>query len=80
MSSDPTIASTEQEAPTTPAKPITLWSIACPFRKTGSPVVGTMGTSIRDVVVMEADEWKRMLRLIPADVLEKTQFNVGSYE
>jgi hypothetical protein len=59
-------------------KPYTMWVAHCPFRKNGSPVLGNMGSSIKGVVVMTTDEWKRLCADVPQ--LATTQFNVGSFE
>lgn len=60
------------------ADSFTIWAMDCPFRKAGSPVLGTMGSSIRRVIVIEMDEWQRMNDAIPQ--LATTQFRVGTYD
>jgi len=59
-------------------KPITIWAMDCPFRKAGSPVLGTMGSTIRRVIVIEADQWRQLCADVPQ--LQTTQFNVGTLE
>ena len=58
----------------------TMHTAFCPFRKDGTPVVGTMGSTARHVVLMESDDFKRLLKLIPADVLAKQTFGHYSQE
>jgi hypothetical protein len=55
---------------------IRIWTLHCPFRKSGSPVVGTMGSSIRTVILIETDMWKRLCEEVPQ--LQTTQFEVGT--
>ena len=55
-----------------------IWAMHCPFRKTGSPVVGNMGASIKPVVIFEMATWTRLCQDIPA--LQTTMFEVGSYD
>lgn len=59
-------------------KPVTMWYLECPFRKSGSPVMGNVGTSVRHVIVFEYDEWLRFAKLHPT--IETQQFNVGTLE
>lgn len=62
-----------------PAKPqYRIWAMQCPFRKTGSPVLGTFGASIRGVVIFDVATWKRLCQDVPQ--LQTTMFEVGSYE
>jgi len=67
--------------PTTPgadtARPL-IWVLHCPFRKTGSPVVGSFGATIRGVVIIPVETWTALCRQHPA--LAATQFEVGSYD
>lgn len=58
--------------------PYTMWVAYCPFRKNGSPVLGNLGSSIKSVVVMTTDEWRRLCANVPQ--LQTTTFNVGSFE
>ena len=53
----------------------TIWVLECPFRKDGSPVLGTFGATVRRVVVVEAEEWRRLCELHPA--LLTQSFRVG---
>lgn len=66
--------------PTLPASvaPYTMWVAHCPFRKSGSPVLGTMGSSEQPVVVMTTAEWRRLCADVPQ--LQTTQFRVGSFD
>ena len=57
-------------------KPLTIWALHCPFRRDGSPVLGTMGSRIESVVVMELETWQRLCREIPE--LATRQFRVGA--
>ena len=59
-------------------KPLRIWAMACPFRKNGTPVLGTMGTTVRSVIVIEHDTWKRLCEEVPQ--LQTTQFEVGTFE
>lgn len=64
---------------TEPVKPkYRIWTMECPFRKTGSPVVGNMGSSVKTVVIFEMETWKRLCEDVPQ--LQTTMFEVGSYE
>ena len=58
--------------------PVTMWVAHCPFRKNGSPVLGTMGSRIDTVMLFTSAEWKRLCEQVPA--LATTQFRVGTYE
>lgn len=59
-------------------KPYRVWSIEAPFRSDGSPVVGTFGKSIRPVVIMESDTFKRLVK--EHSSLATAHFEVGSFE
>lgn len=50
----------------------------CPYRKNGSPVLGSFGATIKPVVLFELDEWKRLCKLVPA--LADMEFDVGSFQ
>jgi hypothetical protein len=52
-----------------------MWILECPFRKDGSPVLGTMGSSVRRVVVFEAETFKQLLEDHPT--LKVQKFRVG---
>jgi hypothetical protein len=54
----------------------TIWAFHCPFRKEGSPVLGSFGATVRPVVILPMETWTRLCREIPA--LGAMQFNVGS--
>lgn len=60
------------------AKALRIWVAHCPFRRDGSPVLGTMGSSIETVVVLHSDTWKKLCEEIPA--LAATQFEVGTFD
>lgn len=62
----------------TPTRPIRIWNMGCPFRKNGTPVMGNMGSSIRSVVVMTAEEFKRLIAENPA--LNTVQFEIGTFD
>lgn len=55
-----------------------MWIMECPFRKNGTPVLGSMGRTIRRVVVMEAETFKALLDAHPS--LKEQQFNVGTFD
>lgn len=55
-----------------------MWVTHCPFRKTGSPVLGTFGASTKPVVIMTMDTWNQIVKDVPA--LQTMQFEVGSWE
>lgn len=57
-------------------KPIRIWAFHCPFRKNGSPVLGSFGATVRPVVILPMETWTKLCRDIPA--LGATQFEVGS--
>lgn len=59
-------------------KPYRIWTLMCPFKKNGFPVVGTFGTRTGQVVIFSTAEWKRLCEDVPQ--LQTTQFEVGSYE
>lgn len=61
-----------------PSKPLRIWVMHCPFRKTGSPVLGTFGASIEGVVIVKMEDWEKLCEDVPQ--LKTTQFEVGSYE
>lgn len=53
-----------------------IWALHCPFRKDGTPVLGTFGTRVRGVIVIPVETWGRMVEDIPQ--LATAQFEVGS--
>lgn len=68
---------------TPPAAPVPtpkfrIWALHCPFRKNGTPVLGTFGGSIRGVVIFEMETWNRLCKEIPQ--LQTTEFEVGHYD
>jgi len=56
-------------------KPIRMWVMECPFRKTGSPVLGTFGARSQNVVIFTLESWKRLCQVVPQ--LQTTMFDVG---
>lgn len=55
-----------------------IWAMHCPFRKTGSPVLGTFGAKVRPVVILPMETWTALCREIPE--LGAKQFEVGSFD
>jgi hypothetical protein len=53
-----------------------MWAMHCPFRKTGSPVLGSFGASIEPVVIMKMSTWTQLCKDVPQ--LQTTQFEVGT--
>ena len=62
----------------TPVKPLRIWVMHCPFRKTGSPVLGSFGAKEEVVVIFKIADWKKLCEDVPQ--LQTTQFEVGSYD
>jgi len=56
-------------------KPHRLWASACPFDKRGTPVLGTIGASVGNVVVMRVETWTALCKEHPS--LGETKFDVG---
>lgn len=61
----------EIEAPA----PYRIWPESMPFRRNGTPVVGNMGSSVRRVVIMDAETFKRLVSETPA--LATARFEVA---
>lgn len=59
-------------------KPYRIWALPCPFKKTGVPVLGSFGATIRNVVVIPVETWTQLCRDCP-DLAAK-KFEVGTYE
>lgn len=59
-----------------PAPPPRIWTVYCPFRKNGTPVLGTTGSDVRGIVIIPVETWTALCREIPA--LGAKQFEVGS--
>jgi len=57
--------------------PYKIWSLPTPFDKHGAPVMGTVGATVRHVVVFETAEFKRLLNDHPS--LATAQFLLGAY-
>ncbi len=58
-------------------KPIRMWVMECPFRKSGSPVLGSFGASSDNVVIFRIEAWKRLCAEVPQ--LQTTVFEVGRW-
>jgi hypothetical protein len=54
-----------------------LWALHCPFRKDGTPVLGTFGAREQAVVILTLETWKRLCADVPQ--LQTTQFEVEAY-
>ena len=54
-----------------------MWVMECPFRKTGSPVLGTFGARSENVVIFTLAAWKRLCAETPQ--LQTTMFEVGHW-
>jgi hypothetical protein len=52
----------------------TIWATLAPFRKNGTPVIGNMGSTVKDVVVMESETFRRLVREHPS--LATAEFSV----
>ena len=62
-----------------PEKPTyRIWATHCPFRKNGSPVLGTMGSTVDGVIVMRVTTWKRLVADVPQ--LQTMMFEVGTFD
>ena len=59
-------------------KPIRIWTLHCPFTKTGFPVLGSFGSTVRGVVIIPIEKWMELCQQIPA--LAQTQFEIGTSE
>lgn len=55
-----------------------LWAMACPFTKKGYPNVGSFGSTIRNVVIMDVKTWTQLCKDVPQ--LQTTSFEVGTLE
>lgn len=58
--------------------PYRCWALEAPFTKTGWPVVGTFGATSRQVVIFDAETFKRLIAENPA--LATVQFEIGQRE
>lgn len=47
-------------------KPYRIWFATTPFRRNGTPVVGSSGSSLRRVGIIDGDEFSRLLTDFPA--------------
>lgn len=61
-----------------PAPPYRVWALHCPFRKDGTPVLGSFGAREQSVVIMTVETWERLCADVPQ--LQTTKFEVGSYD
>lgn len=66
------------ETPRTAEQPFRIWAMECPFRRSGSPVMGTFGATAKPVVVMTTETWARLVQRIPE--LKTMQFEVGTFD
>lgn len=64
--------------PESPQTPYRIWTLSCPFKKSGVPVMGTFGHRLRSVVVMDLTTWQRLCADVPQ--LATTTFEVGTVE
>jgi hypothetical protein len=64
--------------PSAPEPRFRIWVLPCPFKKDGTPSLGTFGSSVRNVVILPVETWTQLCRENPA--LASTKFEVGSYE
>ena len=55
-----------------------IWALSCPFRKDGTPSLGSFGSTIRNVVIVPVETWTTLCQENPA--LAATKFEVGAYE
>jgi hypothetical protein len=55
--------------------PHRIWVLNCPFTKSGFPVMGNFGRTIRPVVIIPTATWRQLCQENPA--LATTQFEVG---
>ena len=62
----------------TPVTKHRIWAMHCPFKESGSPVLGTFGYTERGVIIIPIETWNALCREIPE--LARTQFEVGGYE
>ena len=69
---------TDPLAGTLPDKPLRIWAMHCPFRKTGSPVLGSMGSSVQPVIVMTLETWQALCQRDPT--IQTMPFEVGTYD
>lgn len=56
----------------------TIFNVMCPFRKDGSPVIGSVGSTVRGVIIIEITEWKKLLEAVPE--LKTQKFKVGELQ
>lgn len=50
----------------TKRKPYRVYFASTPFRKNGTPVVGASGSSVRRVVIIDGEEFTRLMTDFPA--------------
>jgi hypothetical protein len=50
----------------TKRKPYRVYFASTPFRKEGTPVVGSAGSTVRRVVIIEGEEFHRLMTDFPA--------------
>lgn len=76
--SDLSLQPSRSDAPVAEAPKYRIWAMACPFKKSGFPVVGTFGATVRNVVIFDVATWTRLCQDVPQ--LQTTQFEVGTLE
>ena len=54
-----------------------IWKMLCPFRKTGSPVLGTFGKSAATVIILRVEVFRQLIDDHPS--LATAQFEVGEF-
>lgn len=68
----------KSDPPISPATPIRIWALHCPFTKKGFPVLGSFGSTERSVIIITVADWKRLCAENPT--MATTRFEVGSYD
>lgn len=64
--------------PVADTKPLRIWAVHCPFKKSGFPSLGTFGYTEKAVVILTMETWNQLCAEIPA--LKTRPFEVGSYD
>jgi hypothetical protein len=59
-------------------KPYTIWALPAAFKKSGFPSMGSFGATVRNVVIMDAETFKRLVAEHPS--LATAEFRVGTEE
>lgn len=61
----------------TTAAPYRIWMLPIPFNKHGDPVPGNFGASVRSVVILDADTFRRLVSGHPS--LRDAQFQTVDF-